>query len=145
MINMITAITIFILTTTTLDAAIAMDSSWSEDKYEVAYENYLNNLDSDNEGVVIASMMYLIEIPRVSDEYDRKFSEKLRNLVNDRYNSRVGYKAYLSLIAINQPELINGMELSQESHMTYFKELAENFNEKLIKEEDFTTEVQSGN
>lgn len=143
--NMITVITILISTIITIDSTIAMESSWSEVNYEVAFENYLHNLDSDVDGVVISSMMHLVEMPRVSDEFDLKLSEKLRELVDENGNSRIGYKAYLSLIAINHPELMDSMDLNKESDTTYFKQLADNFRQELMREDEFTTEVQIGN
>lgn len=147
--NLLNITTILIITLFAGAATVeAKESEMTIEKYEQAYESYIHNLSSDVDGVVITSMMYVVELVRnyqdefSDDSLNRELSLKLREIAYDDYHSRLGYKAYLSLVALNHLEEVNGIQLNHEHPVVYFNELAESLNSAMVEEVDLTTELQ---
>ena len=124
----------------TAEFVSAEDSHTTEEKYEQAYEAYTNNLSTDVEGIVLTSMMHLVELTQLTDAYDAKIAKNLLDVAQSESGNRVGYTAYLSLLALNHPNLIQDLELDSRHHTDYFGKLAETINRELI-ELELTTEV----
>lgn len=133
---------LFSFITILLMAVITTDVFASEDrKYEQALENYIENLYTGNDGVVASSLMHLVVLTDYAEGYDEQVALELQEFVRLHADSSFGYKAYLALLAINNPKVLEQVEVkSSRQAGAFFAELAHTVNGEVFNE----TELSSG-
>ena len=135
---------LFSFITILLMAVITTDAFASEDrKYDQALENYIENLYTGNEGVVTSSLMHLIVLADYTDEYDNEVASELQEFVRLHADSSFGYKAYLALLAINNPKVLEQVEVTTSGQaVAFFAELAHTVNSEVFNETELTSDAQ---
>lgn len=109
----------------------------SEDTLKEARENYINALNSDNEGLIASAIhkVVMLKIRRPATDTEQ-VKEKLSDLAIHGANYDIRYRAYLALIYLQDPETFSGAEelaelLDYERPEEFFsyidKRLRENF------------------
>ena len=141
--NLLISITTSILVFFAVGNAVASEVFESEEKYEQAYEVYVQNLDSEVDGIVVSSMMNLVEMVRTTGNFDHDLISKLRELVRQDDSVEVTYNAYLAILALNYPNVMDQIEPEIQHHSDYFNLLTERFTREFTDDAPYyTTEVQ---
>lgn len=134
----------FIITTViiVITAFLSGEVKAGEDQYEQAAENYIENLNNGNEGVVAASLMQMVALSNYTDKYDKQMALELQDFVRQTENAELEYKAYLVLVALNNSSITESIEISEIQPEAFFTNLAETVEGKLIHDPELTTEAQ---
>ena len=117
-------------------------SGYSEDQYEQAVENYIENLHSGNFGVITATLVEMVAITEETDQYDLEMAVELQDFVRENESEKLSQKAYLVLVALNNRSILEELDMNTSIHEDFFVVLSETVDMQLFEDSELTTEAQ---
>ncbi len=117
-------------------------SGYSEDQYEQAVENYIENLHSGNSGVITATLVEMVAITEETDQYDLEMAVELQDFVRENESEKLSQKAYLVLVALNNRSILEELDMNTSIHEDFFVVLSETVDMQLFEDSELTTEAQ---
>ncbi len=106
----------------------------TEQKLDLAVQNYMMGLKSDNDGLVESSLYYAVRLRIAYPEKDLEALETtIDGLVTGGKTPSIRYLAYLASTLYASPSLVNREDLEQTSDITsFFASVSEQLQSRLI-------------
>ncbi len=139
--NFMISILTLLLTSVLVSNANAV-GEYTEDQYEQAVENYIENLESGNSGVITASFVEMIAISAETDAFDLQMAVELQDFVRENDSEELTQKAYLVLVALNNPSILEDLDMDTTINDDFFMALSETVDVQLFEDSRLTTEAQ---